>query len=247
MGNKPHPPIDPIEWLRANDPADSTTLNDDEADRIVAEALRRGRTTTSNLRPFATIRRRHKIISIVSTLGLLGAASLTVAWIRYETRTVRDRTTIQCFAERSLTASSVLLSAARKTPVEACKELWASGEFNNVSSPSKLSACTLPGGAAGVFPGDHICDLLGLKPSEGTTDDERNSGADFVDAVTATVNRQTCLSTPDARAALERVGSQTQRSTWTITVAVATDQSRPCAILAIDEAAHTITLTAFPK
>lgn len=79
------------------------------------------------------------------------------------TRAVTPVATIGCYATDSLDANTAVLASTTKSPVAACARKYASA-FPDSQRPAHFTACVLPNGSVGVFPGtsDDVCKSLGL-------------------------------------------------------------------------------------
>ena len=95
--------------------------------------------------------------AVVAVAGILTAASYAL------TRSAPVVATIGCYETDSLEANTAVIASGTRSPVAACAGTYASA-FPGSQKPSHFSACVLPSGSVGVFPGTSAdtCKSLGL-------------------------------------------------------------------------------------
>jgi hypothetical protein len=157
---------------------------------------------------------------------------------------------IECHVDGSLDGGGAVISAGGRSPVEACRQLWADGTLDARAhaAPAQLRACVDPkgGGAIHVFPSADpaACDRVGLKdaPGAGTGPDARQYGR-FSEALLSMLNRVECPTAGQVRAMVEdslRVAGLTD---WTIRDAGGYGADRPCASVALDSDARVVSIS----
>jgi hypothetical protein len=108
--------------------------------------------------------RPRRILVFAVALGVAGILTAgTYAGYRL-TRPVTPVATIGCYETDSLDANTAVLASGTKRPVAACAAKYASA-FPASTRPAQFTACVLPSGSVGVFPGDtsgDTCKDLGL-------------------------------------------------------------------------------------
>lgn len=189
---------------------------------------------------FRQPRRGLRLVAIPAALVLLAATGLTAyAVVRGPTHVE----TIGCYEQASLQAKVTVLNADERTPTELCGgEIWRTGEFGQVGTIPQLTACVLPNGRIGVFPGRRstMCSELGLA----------DLPPDFPDAAAqlaglkAAIGRQLgqCADESMARAIVGRELVVRGYSDWKVEVVGDFTTARPCADVSFDTGAQTVVL-----
>jgi hypothetical protein len=184
--------------------------------------------------------------------GAIGAAIVAVAlvgaaatWIVQRPSNRQD--TVNCFASASLDGDVAQPAAAGGDPVEACREIWRTGDFKDWGNPSSLAACVLNGGDIGVFPGDaSVCDRLGLPrlvTDDGTGDPQV---AELIDSLTLDLTLPNCVDVAEAADLVRERLDQLGLEGWVLIAPATTVADRPCTSIAFDPPAKTITLVPIP-
>ena len=112
------------------------------------------------------LRRPRRILVAAAAIAVAGVLSAG-AYAGYAlTRPVTPVVTIGCYETDSLDANTAVLASGKDSPVAACARTYASA-FPGSQQPAHFTACALPSGSIGVFPGDSgdTCKSLGLSAS----------------------------------------------------------------------------------
>jgi hypothetical protein len=237
---------DPLELLRAANPINDDRLLD-PARSIAARALFEQITGSSYTPPpVRTPRRSWRLYvgALVAASGIGGGVAWAVT-MRHPDKVL----TVVCYERADLTDASVVASDGRN-PVDVCRDAWRAGKVGPVT-PATLIACVLPGGAAGVFPGDNptdnICERLGLTPADPPTTSDQTATFTLVRDALSGQFQATCLPLDQASVVAQRELAGQHLNDWTVETPTAATTERPCASLAIDEPGQRIILIPVPK
>ncbi|HEV2809909.1 MAG TPA: hypothetical protein VGV93_05875 [Acidimicrobiales bacterium] len=235
---------DPLELLRKANPVDLGRLprvsESARAQALLEEIIATRAHTPIRFRP----RQRRRWIGP----GAVGA-TLVLAAAGYAI-TQSDATqplNIGCYEEANLQSATFVVAADGRPPTEVCAEMWPDG----AGSPApELVACVLESGAVGVFPGtgDQTCNRLGLA----TLVDEYPSDANrdvlvLREALVDRFKEEPCLERDAAHRVVQEELDDLGLSDWRIEdgAGIAGEgfsSARPCAGLAFDAPAKTVTL-----
>jgi hypothetical protein len=178
----------------------------------------------------------------VATIGLVAAAA---AWV--VTRPAGNPTQVACFASADLQADTAALAAGLGDPVAACEEVWRTGPFQAWGAVPPLAACVLESGVAGVFPGDpSVCDRLGLPRLATESGDWNARVTQLVDGLTAELASPSCVDVGVAADLVRQQLDQLALHGWTLIAPATAVPERPCASVAFDPPARTVTLVPVP-
>jgi hypothetical protein len=157
--------------------------------------------------------------------------------------------TVACYERADLAEASVVASDGRN-PVDVCRDAWRAGKVGPVT-PATLIACVLPGGTAGVFPGDNptdnICERLGLTAAAPPTTSDQTAALTLVRDALSGQFQATCLPLDQATVLAQHELAAQHLNDWTVETPTAATLERPCASLAIDEPGRRIILVPIPK
>ena len=236
---------DPLDLLRAANPIDDDRLLD-PARSTTARTLFEHITGSPYTPPPARTPRRWRLYvgALVAASGIGGGVAWAVT-MRHPDKVL----TVACYQHADLTIASVVASDGRD-PVDVCRDAWRAGKVGRVT-PATLIACVLPGGTAGVFPGDsptdNICERLGLTPAAPPTTSEQTTALALVRDALSGQFQGTCLPLDQASALAQRELAAQHLNDWTVEIPSAATPERPCASIAIDEPGHRIILVPIPK
>lgn len=178
----------------------------------------------------------------VATVGLVAAAA---AWV--VTRPAGNPTRVACFAAADLEADTAPLATGLDDPVAACEEVWRSGPFQAWGAVPPLAACVLTSGVAGVFPGEpSVCDRLGLARLATESGDWNARVTQLVDGLTAELAFPSCVDVGVAADLVRQRLDQLALDGWTLIAPATAVPERPCASVAFDPPARTVTLVPVP-
>ena len=178
----------------------------------------------------------------VATVGLVAAAA---AWV--VTRPADNPTRVACFAAADLEADTAPLAAGLGDPVAACEEVWRTGPFQAWGAVPPLAACVLDSGGVGVFPGEpSVCDRLGLARLATESGDWNARVTQLVDGLTAELAYPSCVDVGVAADLVRQRLDQLALDGWTLIAPATAVPERPCASVAFDPPARTITLVPVP-
>jgi hypothetical protein len=195
--------------------------------------------------PSGGARRRWRLVAG----GALVVASLvTAAAVWVVTRPAGNPTRVACFAAADLDADTAVVAAsAGGDPITSCEEVWRNGSFRGWGAVPPLAACVLASGTVGVFPGDpSLCDRLGLARhvAEGADWDARVG--QLVDGLTSELASPACVDVAVAADLVRERLDQLDLDGWTLIAPATVAPDRPCASVAFDPPAKTITLVPVP-
>jgi hypothetical protein len=107
--------------------------------------------------------RPRRILVVAAVLGLAAVLTAAAYGGYVLTRAVTPVATIGCYETDSLDANTAVFASGTKSPVAACAREYASA-FPDSQRPAQFTACVLPSGSVGVFPGTSgdTCKSLGL-------------------------------------------------------------------------------------
>jgi hypothetical protein len=241
---------DPLDLLRAANPIDDDRLLD-PARSTTARALFE-QITGSPYTPPPVRNPRRSWRLYVGTLVAASGIGGGVAWavtMRHPDKVL----TVACYQRSDLTDASVVASDGRN-PVDVCRDAWRAGKVGPVT-PTTLIACVLPGGTAGVFPGDNpndnpndnICERLGLTPAAPPTTSDQTAALTVVRDALSGQFQATCLPLDKATVVAQHELAAQHLNAWTVETPTPATPERPCASLAIDEPGHRIILVPIPK
>jgi hypothetical protein len=248
---------DPFEILRRANPVDSERLPEvpttAHGRALFEEVIEMAASTTPTQeqrerepsRSPADKRPQRRAVVLV-----LVAAAVTAGFTFYAlVNRVSEPLTIGCYAAVDLDADAAVVGADGRSPVTVCEELWRNGAVGPGAVPP-LAACVLPSGAVGVFPstdGDP-CTTLQLAPLDSTSYPDE---ADEVVALrTSLVEKFLAVGCLDDAEATETVVEELEdrgMSGWTVERSGTFTAERPCASLAFDPEAETVTLVPVPR
>lgn len=247
---------DPWDLLRASNPVpNASRLELPPLGDLVPEA-RTGNGASSGRR---RLRRSIKWIAPVVLLGATGVAAAVIT-----SRPVTNPLDIGCYEQPTIDADTIVVAADdEESAVETCAQLWRAGEIRrNQDAPPQLTACVLPTGAIGVFPGtEDVCDSISPAGStsppptaatdQGTSDDPV-AVIELRDDLTQSGRASSCLSPAEARHLAEAALARHELEGWLIedgpgATGAGFDEERPCATFAIEPEHRTIVLVPFPR
>ena len=155
---------------------------------------------------------------------------------------------VACYGRQSLAAPRALVPASSRGPVAACAPLWRPGaEFSSGgASVPPLTACVLPSGTAGVFPGgagQDPCSALGLAQLGGPV-----NGGDESRAIAALQTSLSdrfldrCVGADEAVALVRTALTESGLKGWRVVIRPPFTSTRPCGSLAFDVTGRTIAI-----
>jgi hypothetical protein len=178
----------------------------------------------------------------VATVGLVAAAA---AWV--VTRPADNPTRVACYAAADLEADTAPLAAGLGDPIAACEEVWRTGPFQAWGAVPPLAACVLASGGVGVFPGEpSVCDRLGLARLATESGDWNARVTQLVDGLTAELAAPSCVDVAVAADLVRQRLDQLDLDGWTLIAPATVVPERPCASVAFDPPARTVTLVPVP-
>jgi hypothetical protein len=181
-------------------------------------------------------RRGRVLLATAVALAALAAAAAAYVHNRQPSHTLD----IGCYSAARGQTNVFVVVTRRAEAVEACWDLWRSGKFAPVPTPTRLTSCVLESGSVGVFPGGaDVCAKLG-RPLAGPPPADAGAIADMRDRLVK-ANRD-CLEPGEARRLAEELFDKYALDGWTTSPAPNYDASRPCTEFSIDEVARRVTL-----
>ncbi len=251
---------DPLARLRAANPvhaehlpqiaesARARTLFEEITDM---ETLHAAETEIHRAAPTNAGRRRRRLVPLVALAILVLGGGAAYALV---TRTATTTHSIACYEAADLQASTAVVAADGRGPVDVCTGAWNRGVFG-VSPAPALQACILKSGVAAAFPstpGVDVCARLRLAAlgAGGPRPGDKTFLA-FKEAVIERFVNDPCVD-PDrgatvVRQELDRAGL----GSWTVGVGEGIHGEgfsplRPCAGLAFDQAKQRVVLVPQP-
>ena len=178
----------------------------------------------------------------VATVGLVAAAA---AWV--VTRPADNPTRVACFAAADLEADTAPLAAGLGDPVAACEEVWRTGPFQAWGAVPPLAACVLEQRWRGRLPRRAV----GVRPARparlATESGDWNARVtQLVDGLTAELTYPNCVDVGVAADLVRQRLDQLALDGWTLIAPATAVPERPCASVAFDPPAKTITLVPVP-
>lgn len=194
-------------------------------------------------------RRRLALILAPAALGVLVATGFTTyALVREPTHLE----SIGCYERASLDANVAVVGADERTPADICGEVWRTGGFGKEGASPALTACVLPTGAVGVFPGpDTTCSDLGLAKIPASYTEQMEGFAGLQAAIVAKLGEPPsgssrggpeCVPKDDARLIVKRELEIRGYSDWKVEIAGDFTEARPCADVSFDTGGKTVIL-----
>lgn len=191
-------------------------------------------------------RRRRRLLVAVPALLLAVAAT---AWTAHRlTREVSHFESVGCYDRVSLDANVTVIDPQTTDPVAVCASLWRQGHVSTgTTNVPPLRPCVLESGAVAVFPAPDACAALGLaEPPPDYLARSRRLG-ELRAALRAVVPGR-CPSAEQAAGAVRRELDARGLRDWRVERGSEPfGDERPCASLAIDGAAKTVTVVATPR
>jgi hypothetical protein len=195
-------------------------------------------------------RRRLALILVPAALVVLVATGFTTYAL------VREPTHLEsvgCYERASLDANVAVVSADERAPTDICGEVWRTGGFGEEGASPQLTACVLPTGAVGVFPGtvSTTCSELGLAELPASYAAEKTGFAGLRAAIVAKLGEPPsgssrggpqCVGEDDARLFVSRELEVWGYSDWEIEVVGDFTATRPCADVSFDTGGKTVIL-----
>ncbi|MDQ1443587.1 MAG: hypothetical protein QOI20_51 [Acidimicrobiaceae bacterium] len=232
----PHRPVDALAALAAADPARSAAF--DPASPRGRAVLQRAKAAA----PTSGARRRRPRGTALATVAVVGLAGLVAATAYVNTRRPSRTLDVGCYAAPRLDADTFVVRADARTAVQACWRLWRSGRFSPAPTPARLTACVLPSGVVGVFPGGaEACARVGRPLAPARAQAEPRVAA-LNERLDAAVRDAPCMDEPTARGLVQSVLADVGLSEWTVVMARPYQAGRPCTTFAIDEPERRVTL-----
>ena len=156
---------------------------------------------------------------------------------------------IECHLDQSRDGSGAVVSVDGRSPIEACRRLWADGALdpNAHAAPAPLRACVDPagGGAIHVFPSADpgVCRRVGLEagPDAGTGPAARQYGR-FSESLLAKLDRVECPTATQVRQMVDDSLRAAGLTDWTIRDTGGYSAELPCASVALDSDARVATI-----
>jgi hypothetical protein len=152
----------------------------------------------------------------------------------------------------SLDANVAVVGADERTLADVCGDVWRTGAFGEEGAPPQLTACVLPTGAVGVFPGAKTtCSGLGLAELPASYAGQMKGFAGLQAAVVAKLGEPPsgssrggpeCVSEGDARLIVQRELDLPGYSDWKVETAGEFMEARPCADVSFDTGGKTVLL-----
>lgn len=233
---------DPIEWLRRHQP-DPEPGDPGVPEDLLASILSGERTPSPT--PLFT-RRRRRAPWIAGGLGVVMVA--TAAFVLSHEREATNPTAVACMAGVDMSAERFGLLAFGGNPIDACRELWDTGQMGGaVRTTDQLTGCATDDGAAFVFPaGPEICEQLGLFELEFTPDEETERLSGLIQGLSERVNTQTCVGLDEAQAITTELLAEFELEGWTISVIAGPTPTEPCMTTGVDPENTTVYLSPLP-
>jgi hypothetical protein len=234
---------DPVERLRKANPVLADDSESPETPQAKALLERIVRTDPELIRePRRPIRIRRWILIPVAIL-VLGAAGYVVF------RHTDQPLFVACYQRASLSADRAELQPNGQDPVAACGVLWRPGaQFNpdgRVPTP-ELTACVLPTGAVGVFPGAtgvNVCSALGLaNPTANPTERRQDQAVQELQNALSNHFLNVCVGRSDALALAQQELHRLGLTGWQVSDRGPFTTRAPCASVAFDIPHRTVTI-----
>lgn len=162
---------------------------------------------------------------------------------------------IDCHPGATLAGGGTIVAVNGTPATEVCARLWAQGAMGSADTPpAPLHACVSPNGdgAINVLASNdsNVCERVGLKadPQAGASPDARRY-ARFQDALDGWLNStgSGCVSDSTVRREVQRALAGAGLAGWRITTHGAYSTQKPCASVAIDSSARTVTIFPSPS
>jgi hypothetical protein len=205
----------------------------------------------------ATARRRRRrlvLVAVPAALVLLAVTGFTAYAVMREPTHLES---IGCYERASLDANVAVVGADGRTPEDICGEVWRTGGFGEEGASPELTACVLPTGAVGVFPGPKAtCSDLGLAELSASYTDQMERFAGLQAAIVAKLGEPPsgssrggpeCVPEDDARLIVQRELDIRGYSDWKVEIAGDFTKARPCADVSFDTGGKTIILDPGPR
>ena len=191
-------------------------------------------------------RRRARLVIAIPALAL---AVVATAWTAHRlTRDVTHFESIGCYDRVSLEANVTVIDPQTANPVAVCAGLWRKGHVAlGTTQVPPLRPCVLESGAVAVFPAADACSTLGLAdpPPEYLA---RSRRLGELRAALDVVVASRCLGGEQAIDAVRRELDARGWRDWRVETGTEPfGNDRPCASLAINGAARTVTVVATPR
>jgi hypothetical protein len=224
-----------------------------ERDLPAGRLQRRREHLVSELRTWdQTARRRRRRLALVLAPGvvaiLVATGFTTYALVREPTHLE----SVGCYEKPSLDANVAVVGVDERTPNDICGEVWRTGGFGQEGASPRLTACVLPTGAVGVFPGPTAtCSDLGLAELPASYTKQMEWFADLQAAIAAKLGQPPsgssrggpeCVPEDDARLIVKRELDIRGYSDWKVESAGDFTDARPCADVSFDTGGKTIIL-----
>jgi hypothetical protein len=200
----------------------------------------------------ATARRRRRRLVLVAVPGVLAILAATGFTAYSVIREPTHLESIGCFERASLDANVAVVGTDERTPADICGEVWRTGGFGTEGASPELTACVLPTGGVGVFPGPKAtCSDLGLAELPSSYTEQMAGFAGLQAAIVAKLGQPPsgssrggpeCVPEDEARLIVRRELDIRGYSDWKVeTVGEFTD-ARPCADVSFDTGGKTVIL-----
>jgi hypothetical protein len=200
----------------------------------------------------ATARRRRRRFVLVAAPAVLFLLAVTGFTAYAVIREPTHLESIGCYERASLDASVAVVGADERTPADICGEVWRTGGFGDAGASPELTACVLPTGAVGVFPGPKTTSSdLGLAELPASYTEEMEGFAGLQAAIVAKLGEPPsgssrggpeCVPELDARLIVKRELDIRGYSDWKVETAGDFTEARPCADVSFDTGGKTILL-----
>ena len=240
MSEKP----DPIELIRAADPAARAELADHdsaEGRRLLAQILAQPRHPVP-----APYRRWRRVVLLIAASSLLMAA----AWVFL--RPVTEPLGQACYAAPDLDADRVAVAFGTDLDPEACAPLWADRILSNpaIVAPGvvpEFRACVSPSGGLAVFPtaDKQVCSRLGLSQPDPASIPEAERVRQLAETLADRFGSVACQSMDEAAAIVRQVLDEYAFTDWVV-VTTTTTGDRRCASVALDVDSKQVALVPIP-
>jgi hypothetical protein len=200
----------------------------------------------------ATARRRRRrlvLVAVPAVLVLLAVTGFTAYAVIREPTHLES---IGCYERASLDANVAVVGADERAPADVCGEVWRTGAFGEEGASPELTACVLPTGAVGVFPGPKAtCSDLGLAELPASYAEQMEGFAGLQAAIVAKLGEPPsgssrggpeCVAEDEARLIVERELDIRGYSDWKVQSAGDFTEARPCADVSFDTGGKTVIL-----
>lgn len=232
--------FDPVEWLRAHDPArdwgmprsPSSVRRDTKAQEILAHIVKSTDPLDGGFK--TRFQKGKRGLLIIIPIAILAALLTAAAY--FGSRAADDPSQVACYADAQLSANTVVISS-HSSPLEACALAWADPQFVAVFGEAPippLAVCVLDSGVAAVFPRTEpaICQKLGLPVWEEDSE-SRAVGQKFEDRLAARLAAECIEPSAAVQIGIDEL-NDAGLTEWEVILEVNDNDETMCASLAID-------------